>query len=498
MRRLAWIPVLLFGAAVALVGCQGGSSTAPAFNTGVPAPTFPPVPAFAVATTEPFPAPVNGVSGVQLPSAAGFGGSIGFPFTSVPAGATLTATFSSTAPNGVNPLAFRRVLSAGPPHVTVLYLCITSSVNLTTNGLPTFSFTAPPPFLAADVQWFLEQLVAGSWYAYAGPSEPSGGSVSFTGPTPLTFKAGVPDCFGLIVELPGEPPPPTAPPTAVPTATPPGQTPSPTPTPTAVPTATPPGQTPTPTPTPSPNVTPTATPTAAPTATPTATPHPTATPSPTPHPTATPVHTPSPSPTPVHTPTPTPHPTATPVHTPSPSPTPVHTATPTPHPTATPVHTPTPTPHPTATPVHTPSPSPTPVHTATPTPHPTATPTRTPSPTPSPTATPHVTPSPSPTPVPGVLTAGPNPTDVFGLGASFSKPISVTETGYGGNFGEQDTCSGVATVTTANAHGPTSTYTVTGVAAGSCAATFADTNSQNVNVNIVVTTNGVIINGARW
>jgi len=187
--------VLLFGAAVALVGCQGGSSTAPAFNTGVPAPTFPPVPAFAVATTEPFPAPVNGVSGVQLPSADGFGGSIGFPFTNVPAGATLTATFSSTAPNGVNPLAVRRVLSAGPPHVDGALPCITSSVNLTTNGLPTFSFTAPPPFLAADVQWFLEQLVAGSWYAYAGPSEPSGGSVSFTGPTPLTFKAGVPDCF---------------------------------------------------------------------------------------------------------------------------------------------------------------------------------------------------------------------------------------------------------------------------------------------------------------
>ncbi len=109
-----------------------------------------------------------------------------------------------------------------------------------------------------------------------------------------------------------------------------------------------------------------------------------------------------------------------------------------------------------------------------------------------------MTPSPSPTPVPGVLTAGPNPTDLYGLGASFSKPINVTETGYGGSFGEQDTCSGVAAVSTANAHGPTSTYTVTGAAAGSCVATFADSNSQSVNVNIVVTTNGIIINGARW
>jgi hypothetical protein len=97
-----------------------------------------------------------------------------------------------------------------------------------------------------------------------------------------------------------------------------------------------------------------------------------------------------------------------------------------------------------------------------------------------------------------VLTAGPNPTDVYGLGASFAKPITVTETGYSGSFGEQDTCSGIATVTTSNAHGPTSTYTVTGVAGGSCSATFADSNSQTANVNIVVTTNGIIINGARW
>jgi len=39
---------------------------------------------------------------------------------------------------------------------------------------------------------------------------------------------------------------------------------------------------------------------------------------------------------------------------------------------------------------------------------------------------------------------------------------------------------------------------VTGAAAGSCVATFADSNSQTTNVNIVVTTNGIIINGARW
>ena len=97
-----------------------------------------------------------------------------------------------------------------------------------------------------------------------------------------------------------------------------------------------------------------------------------------------------------------------------------------------------------------------------------------------------------------MLTAGPNPTDVYGIGPTFAKPITVTETGYGGTFGENDTCSGVATVTTSNNHGATATYTVTGTAAGSCSATFTDSNSQQANVNIVVTTNGIIINGARW
>jgi hypothetical protein len=97
-----------------------------------------------------------------------------------------------------------------------------------------------------------------------------------------------------------------------------------------------------------------------------------------------------------------------------------------------------------------------------------------------------------------VLTAGPNPTDVYGLGAAFAKTINVTETGYGGTFGESDNCSGIATVTTSNNHGSTAHYTVTGVAAGSCAATYTDSSSQQATVNIVVTTNGIIINGARW
>jgi hypothetical protein len=97
-----------------------------------------------------------------------------------------------------------------------------------------------------------------------------------------------------------------------------------------------------------------------------------------------------------------------------------------------------------------------------------------------------------------VLTAGPNPTDVYGLGASFAQKIAVTETGYTGSFGETNTCSGIATISPSTGTGPTAKFTVTGVAAGNCQATFADTNSQTAIVNINVSTNGIIINGARW
>jgi hypothetical protein len=74
----------------------------------------------------------------------------------------------------------------------------------------------------------------------------------------------------------------------------------------------------------------------------------------------------------------------------------------------------------------------------------------------------------------------------------------VTETGYTGSFGETNTCSNIATVSPSVAQGPTAPFTVTGVAAGSCQATFADASSQQAIVNITVTTNGFVINGARW
>ena len=167
------------------------------------------------------------------------------------------------------------------------------------------------------------------------------------------------------------------------------------------------------------------------------------------------------------------------------SPSPSPTATPTPGPGATP--TPTPTPPAGATP----TPTPTPPAGATPTPTPTVTPT----PTPTPTVTP--TPTPTPTPAPLAISASPNPVNVLGTGAANAQTVTVHETGYFLNFSESDTCGGIAAVTTTSPAGPTAQYTVTGIAAGTCTATFSDSFAQNAQTQIIVTTSGFVINGKR-
>jgi hypothetical protein len=157
------------------------------------------------------------------------------------------------------------------------------------------------------------------------------------------------------------------------------------------------------------------------------------------------------------------------------------TATPagsTPTPTATPVGV-TPTPTPTATPVG-----------ATPTPTPTATPVGA-TPTPTPTATPvGATPTPTPTATPAPAPVVPNPTSLAltGLGASFAGSVSVTESGYGGAFSENDSCAGIATVATASP-----TFTVTPVAAGNCSITILDSVQHSVAVPVTVTTSGLVV-----
>jgi hypothetical protein len=93
------------------------------------------------------------------------------------------------------------------------------------------------------------------------------------------------------------------------------------------------------------------------------------------------------------------------------------------------------------------------------------------------------------------LTVQPNPVNVYGTGSANAKTITVDETSYPGTFTESDNCAGKATISPASANGPHATFTVTGVAAGTCVATFTDAFNQQTTTQVIVTTNGFIING---
>jgi hypothetical protein len=95
-----------------------------------------------------------------------------------------------------------------------------------------------------------------------------------------------------------------------------------------------------------------------------------------------------------------------------------------------------------------------------------------------------------PVPPPAPLSVAPSNVQLNGTGAANALSISIQEPGYAGTFGEKDTCGNVAAVVTANPAGPAATYTVTGVAAGSCIATFTDSVGQSKSVPITVTTSG--------
>jgi hypothetical protein len=60
---------------------------------------------------------------------------------------------------------------------------------------------------------------------------------------------------------------------------------------------------------------------------------------------------------------------------------------------------------------------------------------------------------------------------------------------------ESDDCAGKATFSAASGNGPHATFTVTGVAAVTCTATIKDALNQQTTTQVVVTTNGFIING---
>ena len=448
MKRIAIAPVLVFAAAAVLVACGGGSGSGgvtPQPNSAL----------WSAFVQNVLALPVGQAVTLPLPSSHGFGGSVTFPASSPQQQVNLTETLQNFAPQDGTPALTKdrvpqgvRQALAQVPHQTIVYLKLVTDGLVTIGNSPTFTFTVPADVITPNTSFYVayfDKTGIDDWIlAWEGPASVSGTTLTFAtnnlGPFPIQPNTSY--WFALV---------------AVTTGT---VTPSPSPSPTP-----PPGATPTPVPTASPSPTP------PPGTTPT--PVPTASPSPTPPPGTTP------TPVPTVSPSPTPPPGATPSPTPPPgvTPTPVPTATPSPVPTATP------SPVPTATP--------TPVPTATPTPVPTATPTPTPVPTPTP------TPTPSPTPVPGTLVVQPNPVNVNGVGASNAQTFSATETGYAGVFGESDNCSGIATVTTSNANGPTATYTVTGIAAGNCTVTISDSHGQQTTTQVAVTTNGFVINGKR-
>lgn len=108
------------------------------------------------------------------------------------------------------------------------------------------------------------------------------------------------------------------------------------------------------------------------------------------------------------------------------------------------------------------------------------------------------TPTPSPTAPPaGVLSVNPSNVAIDGTGSANAQTVLVQEVGYTGGFNESDTCapsSGtIATIGSNGASGPSATFTATGVAAGTCTATFSDASGQHTSAAISVTTNGFTI-----
>jgi hypothetical protein len=91
--------------------------------------------------------------------------------------------------------------------------------------------------------------------------------------------------------------------------------------------------------------------------------------------------------------------------------------------------------------------------------------------------------------------------NIYGAGAPFAATITVHETGYAGTFTETDTCNPgtgtIATFSPASGSGPTLNVTATGVAAGTCSITYADSFNQQQTVTVIVTTNSFIIQSIR-
>jgi hypothetical protein len=183
--------------------------------------------------------------------AAGYSGSVTLPATTSGSGqATLDLTASNPTSANVQSSARMPQAIGGASLTPLVFVTLTSAVNLTFPSWPAFTFALPSGLgvQASNlyVAWYNPANAGAGWTTLAGPATALGNGVyTFAAaPGPVTFTAGTTYAFVLfsttsVLVVPTPTPTPTATPT-------PSHTPTPTPAPTATPTSSP-----TPTPTPS-------------------------------------------------------------------------------------------------------------------------------------------------------------------------------------------------------------------------------------------------------
>ena len=240
MRRLL-IAIAIAGFVTA---CNGGSSTAPPFNTGVAVPTATPSP---VPTPTPGPNSANGTLNTSTtasstlslgPLGPGDTGTAACPPTSVVS--HLAVVFSLTAPAGTPAVQAmkRRPKTIGGTNIVPLgYFTVTPDVNVNCPNTPAFTMTFPtgatlPSAGSSYVAMFDPGNAPSGWNTISGPATTTGNTISWTTYSfPFTLVANRPYAFVLFT---------TSSTLAVATPTPtPTPTPSPTPTPTPTPSPTP-------------------------------------------------------------------------------------------------------------------------------------------------------------------------------------------------------------------------------------------------------------------
>ena len=218
---------------VLAAGCNGGSASAPPFNTGLTATPSPsPVPLPAAAATA-LPVGTTAATTSLGPVLGGFTAAITMPAASTPA--TLALTLGATQPAGTPAVQTvkRRTQTIGGTGISpVMFLTMTSTVAVTFGATPTISFVLPAgaaslgqiSYVALYDPTAVPQL---GWTTIEGPGVTSGNTITFTGSSAnLRLAAGA--TYDLVLfAVPSALPTPTTIPTA---------TPAPTPSPTATPT----------------------------------------------------------------------------------------------------------------------------------------------------------------------------------------------------------------------------------------------------------------------